>query len=128
MKTTIRPTPCRFCPYRRDVPSGVWHESEYAKLERYDADTASQLMAGFLCHEARGSLCCGWAQCHGDELLALRVARSASGQPIPVPSVTVPIFTSGAEAAKHGRRDIERPKVAARRAMAILSLKQSRQR
>ena len=32
----VRPKPCASCPYRCDVPSGVWHPDEYAKLEVYD--------------------------------------------------------------------------------------------
>lgn len=26
------PRLCESCPYRRDVPSGIWDRSEYAKL------------------------------------------------------------------------------------------------
>jgi hypothetical protein len=30
------PKPCESCPYRKDVPSGVWSEGEYRKLPQYD--------------------------------------------------------------------------------------------
>ena len=36
----VRPpakSPCGSCPYRQDVPSGVWAASEYEKLPAYDA-------------------------------------------------------------------------------------------
>nr|WP_280343300.1 DUF6283 family protein [Nocardia neocaledoniensis] len=29
------PRPCVSCPYRRDVPSGVWDFGEYEKLRGY---------------------------------------------------------------------------------------------
>ncbi|MEV6909068.1 DUF6283 family protein [Amycolatopsis sp. NPDC051071] len=42
--------PCRSCPYRRDVPSGVWDISEYEKLARYDRDTGEQPTGLFQYH------------------------------------------------------------------------------
>lgn len=44
------PQPCASCPYRRDVPSGIWAAEEYAKLPAYDADTPFQPPHLFLCH------------------------------------------------------------------------------
>jgi hypothetical protein len=53
---TVRKRPCPTCPYRRDVPSGIWQASEYSKLPRYDNDVPDQLAAGatglFYCHSA----------------------------------------------------------------------------
>lgn len=43
--------PCASCPYRRDVPSGVWAPEEYEKLRRYDAPTMEQPPQVFLCHQ-----------------------------------------------------------------------------
>ena len=34
--------PCGSCPYRKDVPSGVWAVSEYLKLVEYDRPTGEQ--------------------------------------------------------------------------------------
>lgn len=115
------PRPCASCPYRQDVPSGVWAASEYAKLPAYDQPTFAQPARLFLCHQHdrdddRARVCAGWAGCHdGDHLLALRVAV-ASGE-ITVETADairdyaspVPLFTSGMEAAVHGMREIHRP-------------------
>ncbi|MFD5126880.1 DUF6283 family protein [Streptomyces olindensis] len=83
MPSSLRPParrPCESCPYRRDVPAGIWSSEEYAKLRRYDADTPDQPTGLFQCHQAdAGSavrrVCGGWAGCHdSEELLALRLA------------------------------------------------------
>jgi len=107
-----RKRPCASCPYRRDAPSGVWDDSEYQKLPRYDADTANQPTAVFACHHDDGSLCAGWLG-HSDpiRLLALRLAvMSGTAAPECADySTTVPLFASGAEAAAHGMRDLEQP-------------------
>ncbi|KRW94291.1 DUF6283 family protein [Paracoccus sp. MKU1] len=104
--------PCGSCPYRKDVPSGVWAAEEYAKLPQYDGSTMDQLQAGalglFMCHQRDGCLCGGWLQTHDtDHLLALRfnpVDESAYGY-----QSDIPTFGSGREAAEHGMRDIENP-------------------
>lgn len=107
-----RKRPCASCPYRRAVPSGVWHEDEYAKLPRYDGETFEQSPQAFLCHQGEGDVCAGWLG-HGDptQLLAVRMGVSA-GSLDPACfdyTTTVPLFASGAEAAEHGTRDIEAP-------------------
>lgn len=105
--------PCGSCPYRRDVPSGVWHKSEYDKLLDYDGSTWAQSRRVFLCHQRDGCICGGWLACHdAQELLALRIATNID------PSVfdwktEVPVFASGAEARAHGLKEIETPKVKA---------------
>lgn len=104
------PIPCGSCPYRRDVPSGLWEQIEYDKLPRYDGETWEQSHAVFLCHQRDGCVCGGWLACHDPrKLLALRLARNVD------PAVfdwttDVPVFASGAEARDHGMRDIDRPK------------------
>lgn len=116
--------PCGSCPYRRDVPSGIWEASEYAKLPAYDGGTGDQLVQGgtalFYCHQNDGPLCAGWAGCHDtDHLLALRlnpVHPDTFGYVSPVP-----LFASGAEAAAHGMADIDAPGPAARAAIAKLA-------
>lgn len=110
------PRPCSLCPYRRDVPSGVWAAEEYAKLRRYDAPTGEQPPGVFLCHTATDRVCSGWAGCHdGNHLLALRfAAMTGSMSPEDIDATIdyvspVPLFSSGAEAADHGEAEIANP-------------------
>ncbi|MET7968769.1 DUF6283 family protein [Micromonospora sp. NPDC005305] len=116
-------SPCGTCPYRRDVPSGVWDAREYAKLPAYDAPTALQPHGLFLCHQADGRVCAGWAGCHDtDHLLALRLAGLKDMSPDEVAATRdyvcpVPLFGSGREAAEHGMARISDPDARARRAM-----------
>lgn len=112
--TRCRNQPCATCPYRRDVPSGLWAATEYAKLPEYDQLTANQPIVAFFCHTSPEFLCTGWAVCHenrerGRELLALRLIEGSYGQCIEIPETTVPLFTSGRAAARHGMRDIDKP-------------------
>jgi hypothetical protein len=120
--------PCRHCPFRRDVPSGVWAPEEYAKLVAYDADTALQPTGLFLCHlRGKGEkkrVCAGAAGCYdGEELLALRLATATgeitpqTAQQIRDYSSPIPLFATGAEAAAHGLAEVESPGPAARAAM-----------
>jgi len=122
-----RTRPCTTCPYRRDVPSGIWDASEYAKLPGYDGDIPEQAAAGafsvFLCHQKDGHLCAGWAGCHDMENnLAVRM----NADRIDLPAVLeydcpVPLFSSGAEAAEHGQREIPELGVDARRKIDTLT-------
>jgi hypothetical protein len=117
-----RTQPCETCPYRRDVPSGIWAAHEYAKLPHYDKPTSMQPPEIFHCHTSPQFVCTGWAQCHivnnprGHELIALRLAI-AFGHELVIPYTDIPFFKSGAEAAAHGMRDIEAPGLRARRAV-----------
>ena len=116
-------SPCGTCPYRPDVPAGIWHESEYEKLPTYDGETGEQVEKGafglFFCHQSDGHLCAGWVACHDtDHLLALRLHRvhpSTFTYKSPVP-----VFASGAEAAEHGLAGIENPSPAALRSIEKL--------
>jgi len=122
---TPRKRPCASCPYRRDVPSGVWEAHEYDKLCGYDGDTAAQAMAGafeaFFCHAKDGHLCAGWVGCHDmHENLAIRLRGDLDYDTILNYRSPVPLFTSGAEAAAHGKRDIASPGPAARRKIGQL--------
>jgi len=102
--------PCGTCPYRQDVPSGIWHRDEYEKLPKYDGYVQGQVMSGalglFMCHQRDGCLCAGWLQCHDtDDLVALRlnaVDPSAFGY-----TSDVPVFESGQAAHDHGVREID---------------------
>jgi len=119
--------PCGSCPYRRDVPSGIWHRNEYDKLPQYDGETWEQNQAIFMCHQRDGNLCAGWLACHDPKkLLALRMGR-VTGENID-PSVfdyktDVPVFASGAEARAHGIRDIKQPDAKAKKMVAGLMRK-----
>jgi hypothetical protein len=111
-----RPRPCASCPYRQGVPSGVWDESEYAKLPEYDGDTGGQAIATFYCHQQDGSVCSGWLG-HRDpyHLLAVRLGVMSGHLDESCMDYTtdVPLFASGAEAAAHGMRDYDHPGKAA---------------
>ena len=105
----VRSQPCSSCPYRQDVPSGVWNASEYEKLRDYDNPTGDQPMATFACHATPEHHCHGWAVVHtsrGNEfdLLALRIF----GYP-EIPPAGVPLFESGNDAADHGQANITDP-------------------
>ena len=123
------PRPCASCPYRRDVPAGVWAAEEYAKLPAYDRDTTSQPAALFLCHQnerasEQARICSGWVGCHGEELLALRLAVICGA----IDDATfvacldyvspVALFATGGDAAAHGVSGIAEPDAAARAAIA----------
>lgn len=57
-------TPCASCPYRKDVPTGTWHVSEFENLLANDADPVAGGVFG--CHKWRHRpkderrLCIGW--------------------------------------------------------------------
>ena len=113
-QTTVRPKPCPSCPYRRDVPSGIWSPGEYVKLTQYDGDFGAQAAAGatavFMCHQGSGELCAGWCGCH--DMFGTLAARINASQLDPAVwdyVSPVPLFGSGAEAAAHGLRDIASP-------------------
>ena len=122
-KLTAANRPCGSCPYRRDVPSGVWEREEYDKLPLYDGETWRQSPNVFMCHQRDGGLCAGWLACHDTlHLLALRMTRNID------PSVfgyktDVPVFASGAEARAHGIKDIQEPGKHAKKVIAGLERK-----
>jgi hypothetical protein len=133
MKPSKRParSPCASCPYRRDVPSGLWDASEYLKLPAYDGETWEQEPNLFMCHQRDGRVCAGWVGCHqhrghARELLALRML--GTGVPIEAHSYVspVPLFASGAEACAHGLRDIANPSRKARAMVARVTEKLKR--
>jgi hypothetical protein len=118
--------PCGTCPYRKDVPSGVWAANEYEKLPAYDAEMAFQPIARFDCHQRDGKLCAGWLACHGPHaLLAIRwglIAGKIDPEVLDY-STDVPLFKSGQEACDHGKRDIANPgEAAGRKIMGLLKV------
>jgi hypothetical protein len=128
---TCAKAPCKSCPYRRDVPSGVWASEEYDKLARYDGDIPEQLdqdaIALFLCHQQDGRLCAGWVAAHGaDNLLAMRLHHHEIEPSVWDYQSPVPVFDTGREARDHGQRDINAPGEAADRAISRLLRKAGR--
>lgn len=124
----IASAPCGSCPYRRDVPSGIWDVSEYRKLPAYDGPTWQQSPKTFMCHQRDGNVCAGWTACHGGRsLLALRidVSRGTIDPVVLDYKTSVPVFATGAEALKHGIAHLRRPRGAARRLIAKLMRRRS---
>lgn len=114
MTDILAPTtnPCGSCPYRKDVPSGVWDVEEYAKLPGYDQDTQEQPPHVFMCHQQNGHLCAGWVAVHDmDNSLGLRLAQSfgmidpEEATKVLTYTTQVHLFSSGEEAAAHGLHD-----------------------
>ena len=120
-KKQIQDKPCSSCPYRKDVPSGVWDRSEYEKLPSYDLGTTEQVFAGaigvFYCHQQNGCVCRGWIDCHGNQghgrdLISLRLSSLIDHRQIEKAiedGPQVPIFESGREACDHGLKEIDNP-------------------
>ncbi len=105
--TEVRRRACAFCPYRRDVPPGVWHPEEYEKLRGYDAFTPEQPLAVFMCHSGPDLACHGWAvvhtsRGHSRDLLALRLRP-----PREIPAASTELFGSAEEAADYGQQEMD---------------------
>lgn len=122
--------PCGSCPYRCDVPSGVWAAEEYEKLPLYDLPTQEQPMAAFACHQQDGRACAGWVATHDmAQSLSIRMGLSfgtidpADADAFIEYTTPTPLFASGAEAAEHGMRDIKDPGEKAKRVVTKLTKK-----
>jgi len=130
LSLVVAPNPCASCPYRRDVPSGVWDPSEYAKLPAYDAATGDQPWYPFGCHRDDGRLCAGWlGHRNPRELLAVRIGVISNHYSAKIMNyrTDVPLFASGAEACAHGLADVEAPTPKAQAAAAkIVKRRQAR--
>lgn len=125
-----RKTPCASCPYRQNVPSGVWDESEYQKLTRYDGDIPEQSAhAVFMCHQKDGCVCAGWLghREYPTDLLAVRLElRTGHLDPSCADYTTdVPLFSSGQEAAEHGTKELLNPGEAARQTIKKIDKKRA---
>lgn len=120
--------PCSSCPYRRDVPSGIWAREEYEKLRAYDDNN---VFGVFLCHHSpsmdRDAVCRGWLVVHADSV-AVRLAvcqgiirREDYGRPC-----DTPLYKTGNAAANAGIKGIKRPGIKARRAIDKLIAKRAK--
>lgn len=130
-KIKVRNRPCASCPYRRDVPSGIWDASEYDKLPAYDGGTAEQILARaaglFHCHSQPENLCAGWVGCHDMyESFAIRFNAGRVDPAVYDYVSPVPLFASGTEAAEHGKRDLLHPGERAQRKIGQLRQQQER--
>lgn len=122
------PRPCESCPYRQDVPSGVWDASEYRRLAAYDRPTQEQPIGMFACHQQDGRVCAGWVGCHDmTHTLAVRVGASSGAlDDDTVDAILdyvspVPLHDSGTAAGAHGMRDVYEPGEDARRLIDKIS-------
>lgn len=122
-----RKSPCASCPYRTNVPSGVWDESEYSKLTRYDGEIFEQgTDAIFMCHQGCGSVCSGWlGHRPPEDLLAVRMGllREELDRSCLDYRSDVPLFPTGAEAARHGMKDAEAPRPEAMKVISKIARK-----
>lgn len=138
--SVVKPKPCAFCPYRKDCPSGVWGEEEYAKLSELHHPMS---IAHFNCHateEPGGQeLCRGWLEVSGRLSLGLRMYMSVMSQKGDFTNEDaeeifealdnpcgVEFFETGQDACEHGLRDIFFPSREAFQAMDILQNKYQR--
>jgi len=130
IKYTCAKAPCRSCPYRKDVPSGVWAANEYDKLPDYDGQIIHQALKGatalFFCHQNDGQLCAGWVGCHAANSLALRLHHHKIAPSVFEYESPVPLFASGTAACKHGKREIRKPGSSARGVIERLIRKRKR--
>ncbi len=110
----------------------MWALEEYDKLRGFDAPTAEQPSGLFQCHQAdAGSTArrigAGWAGCHGDRLLGLRVALiegridEATFAAAAEYQSPLALFDSGSAAADHGQADIRWPDGEAARLIAKIA-------
>lgn len=133
--SALAPNPCGSCPYRRDVPSGVWAPEEYLKLPPYDAATIEdgQPLSAFFCHQQDGKLCAGWVAVNDmDESIGLRLAvahgllTQADYEEALDYETDTPLFESGAAACEHGLAKIGDPEEDAQQVIEKLERRQLR--
>lgn len=116
----VLPKACDSCPYRRDVPPGVWAKEEYDKLPLYDCDAPMPALSSFLCHQSHATeiatVCRGWLSVHRDSVAARisQIKGELLPEDIPTADESNVYYESGAEAAKAGKRGVRRPSKAAK--------------
>lgn len=117
------PSPCGSCPYRKDVPPGVWSADEYRKLPEYDE--GKMQLGIFLCHQTNASgretVCRGWLTVAAESVaVRLALARKRITLEQRDAPVLVRLYSSGAEACAAGLEGIKLPSAKAKRLVARL--------
>jgi hypothetical protein len=105
-------------------------------LADFDKPTDEQPISYFACHATTEFICHGWAVVHGrqeddHDLLGLRVLAAMGAfdyDDLAQIEEGVPLFSSGTEAAEHGKRDILNPSRGAQEVVARLAAKYERLR
>ena len=119
----VADNPCPTCPYRKDTPPGVWHESEYKKLPAYDTNEAFET---FLCHYSptidRNAVCRGWLSVHRESVAARLACINGSITPDQLyAEVSAELYPDGATACAAGLKGVNKPSRAARRKIESIS-------
>jgi len=125
--------PCSSCPYRRDVPAGVWAAEEYEKLRNYADDAEGNVrypeaLTPFLCHQThchgRETLCRGWLAVEKESIAVrlLLILGRVTQEQVDAP-VSCPLYSTGEEATAAGLQGVSRPSRRARSLMAKLMRK-----
>lgn len=124
-----RKNPCASCPFRKNVPSGIWDETEYQKLATYDGEMHEQsATASFMCHQEDGCVCSGWlAYRNPEDMLAVRLGLILGELDKSCLDYTtdVPLFETGAAAAEHGMKQYTAPGQDAARAISKITRKRN---
>ena len=126
-KLIVPTKPCESCPYRKDVPRGIWDKSEYEKLRDYDdGPQGQQSFSAFLCHHSpqigQDAVCRGWLSVHSESVAVRLMIIKGTVTPEQVYAETpCELYASGNEAADAGIKGIKRPSIKAREAIGKLT-------
>lgn len=88
------PSPCRECPWRRDVPVGKFTPARFQALAHTAYDLARKVFACHMSKDGGDVACAGYVLMQGAHNLAMRLAR----QPFEV-STDVKLFSNYREMA-----------------------------
>jgi hypothetical protein len=116
--------PCSTCPYRKDTPPGIWHQSEYEKLRAFDTNES---IAAFLCHQSTATgeptACRGWLTVHRESVsVRLAMMHGKVTREQVYASTKTPMYATGEKAADAGCSGLKRPSAdAVRKARTLLT-------
>ena len=126
----VAPRGCSTCPYRRDVPPGIWEREEYEKLRMFDRDVSrmedpTPALAIFLCHQTPmtgvETLCRGWLSTHRDSVAVRLGVTMNKIDPDLIPDEEESLYySSGTEACEAGIAHVDDPPPEAVRASSKL--------